>query len=217
MNNKPFDDIVSALLSMKRAIFNMITPSLRAVTVKLDMEKEIYTCRFFYDGFIDEKLFDLASCTATEASDCWFCDADYIRLDFPAPIPVNGVLAYLRKEPGISPPEIRLVSRDSRTIAKIYLSYAMQQGLLGRVVVSLRAVTVNVDEEKKTMHFYFYYDVLVTKELFILSKEAIDIAKKAFPGTFAVTEEIIFFPFPKRIPSVVGAPVYRRYEPNHDD
>ncbi len=214
MNKKPFDDIVSALLSMKRAIFEMITPSLRAVTVNLDMEKEIYTCYFFYDGPIDDNLFDLASCTAAEASDAWFCDAHYIQLDFPFPIPVNGALAYLRKEPGVSPPEVRLLPRDSRTLAKIYLSYAMQQGLLGRVIPSLRAVTVNVDEEKKVMHFYFYYDEIVNEELLRLSREAIHIAKKAFSEGFTVVEEIVFFPFPKRIPSVGGAPVYHRHEVN---
>lgn len=212
MNRKPFEDIVSALLSMKRAIYEMIAPSLRAVTVDLDMEKEVYICRFFYDGPIDDDLFDLASCTATEASDCWFCDAHYIRLDGPAPIPVNGALAYLRKEKGVSPPQIRLLPRSQRTIAKIHLSYAMQQGLLGRVVPSLRAVTVNVEEEINGMRFYFYYDEIVTEELRTLSKEAIDIAKKAFPETFFSIEEIVFFPFPKRIPSVGGAPVYHRYE-----
>lgn len=50
MDNKPFNNIVSALLSMKSALGGMITSSLRAVTVNLDMEKEIYICRFFYDG-----------------------------------------------------------------------------------------------------------------------------------------------------------------------
>lgn len=52
---------------------------------------------------IDDALFDLASCAATEASDCWFCDVNYIRLDLPSPIPINGFLAYLRKEPGVLP------------------------------------------------------------------------------------------------------------------
>ena len=202
---------------MKSALGCTVTPSLRAVTVNLDMEREIYICYFFYDGPITEKLLDLASCSATEASDCWSCDEHYIQVDFPTPVPVNGALAYLRKEPGISPPEVSLLPRPSIAIGKAYLSYAMQQGLLGRVVPSLRMVTVDADEKQQSMHFYFYYDEEITEELLNLSKEAIAIAKKALPETFTSKEEVVFFPYPKRIPTVGGYGVYSRQEENYEE
>ena len=176
------------------------------------METELYICRFFYDGHVDDYLFEMASCTACEASNCWFCDWSCVRLDFPAIIPVNGFLAYLRKEPCMPPPEVLLLPRCSIIIEVAYLSYAMQQALLGRVVPSLRMVVVNVNEEKKMLYFYFYYDEKITEELLALSKEAIEIAKKAFSETFTSVEEIVFFPFPKRTPSIDGIGVYYRAE-----
>ena len=214
MTNKEFEGIVVALLSMRTALTTNVTPSLRAVTVNLNMETELYTCRFFYDGPIDDYLFEMASCTACEASD-WFCDWRCIQLDFPAIIPVNGALAYLRKEPGMSPPKVQLLPRLPRIVEDVYLSYAMQQALLGRVVPALRSVAINVNEEKKTLYFYFYYDEEVTEELLALSKEAIVNAKKAFSDTFTSVEEIVFFPFPKRIPSIGGIEVYCRAESFH--
>ena len=93
----------------------------------------------------------------------------------------------------------------------------MQQGLLGRVLPSLRAVKVVANEEKGTLRFCFYYDEEITEELKTLSEEAIAVAKKAFPETFHSTEEIVFFPYPKKIPCVGGRGVYARNEPACDD
>ena len=216
MRNIIFEDMLGALLSMRTALTTIVTPPLRAVTVNLDLEKEIYICHFFYDGPLDDYLSNLASCAACEASKCWSCEGSCVQLDFPAPIPINGALAYLRKELGIAPPEIQLLPRCSIIIEDAYLSYAMQQALLGRVVPSLRAVAINVNEEKEILYFYFYYDEDVTEELLTLSKEAIAICKKVFPETFTSIEEIVFFPFPKRIPSVGGIRVYYRAESFHE-
>lgn len=216
MENKSFENIIVALLHMRTALTTHVTPSLRAVTVDLDREKEVYICRFFYDGPINEYQLEFSSIAVAEACSDWACDADFLQLDFPAPIPINGALAYLRKEPGESPPEVQLLPRFPRIVEDVYLSYAMQQALLGRVVPALRAVAVNVNEEKETLYFYFYYDEEVTEELLVLSKEAITIAKKAFPKTFISMEEIVFSPFPKRIPSVGGIRVYYRAEPFHE-
>lgn len=47
MTSKPFNNIVSALLSMRTALTTHVNPSLRAVTVNLDMENELYICHFF--------------------------------------------------------------------------------------------------------------------------------------------------------------------------
>lgn len=216
MSRKPFEDMLDVLLSMRTALTTHVTPSLRAVTVNLDMENELYICHFFYDGPIGEYQLDLASCAACEASNCWFCDRHFLRLDFPAPIPMTGVLAYLRKEPGMIPPEIQLLPRLPMIFKDVYLSYVMQQALLGRIVPALRAVVININEEKETMYFYFYYDEEVTEDLLFLSKEAIAIAKKAFSETFISIEEIVFFPFPKRMPSVDGIRVYYRAESFHE-
>lgn len=112
----------------------------------------------------------------------------------------------------MSPPKVQLLPRFPRIVEDVYLSYAMQQALLGRVVPSLRKVVVNVNEGKEMLYFYFYYDEKVTEEVLTLSKEAIAIAKKAFPETFRSVEEIVFSPFPKRTPSIEGIGVYYRAE-----
>ncbi len=215
MKNIIFENILGALLSMRTALTTHVTPPLRAVTVNLDLKKEIYICHFFYDGPLDDYLSNLVSCAACEASKCWSCEGSCVQLDFPAPIPINGALAYLRKEPGVSPPKVQLLPRFPRLVEDAYLSYAMQQALLGRVVPALRAVVVDVNEKKETLYFYFYYDEEVTEEMLLLSKEAIANAKKAFPDTFTSVEEIVFFPFPKRMPTVEGTRVYYRAESFH--
>jgi hypothetical protein len=211
--DKVFEDIIDALLAMKTGLAEAVTPSLRAVTVNLDIDREIFICNFFYDGPIDDYLFDLASCAASEASNCWYLDAHYIQLDFPSPIPVNGNLAYLRKEPEKLPPQVSLLPRSPTTIAIAHLTYATQQGLLGRVMPSLRYVSICVNEEKKILSFFFYYDEKITEELLQLSKETVHVAKQAFPDSFCATESTIFYPFPKRIPSIIDScGVYARNE-----
>jgi hypothetical protein len=95
-------DLDYALLSVQCALLNVITPQLRAVTVALDIENQIFYMSFFYDGEASEELTELWNCAVTEASahlgpDC-FSKQQIVRLDYPNKIPIRGKLAYLRKE-----------------------------------------------------------------------------------------------------------------------
>jgi len=199
MTNKTFETIYEALAGMRVGLTGAVAPSLRAVAVDLNIEEEIYIAYFFYDGPIDDYLYDLVGCIIAEASDNWVSEDACLQLDYPAPIPHKGTLAYLRKEPGMDPPNIRFLPKPSRAITISYLAYAMQQGLLGRVISSLREVDVYVDDEKKLMKFSFFYDEEITEEILVLSKEAIETAKKAFIEPYQFIEEILFYPFPARI------------------
>lgn len=100
MENK-FSEISKVLLSMQRALLGSVMPSLRAVVVNIDIENKLLFFSFFYDGTIDDELFDLASIACTEASGNFpeYHVKDVIeRLDYPQKIPAQGHYAYLRKE-----------------------------------------------------------------------------------------------------------------------
>jgi hypothetical protein len=99
-NNKI--DIAYALLSVQRALLGEITPNLRAVVINLDAPNESGIIYFYYDGGISDKDFDIASCAITEITAAFpagYPFEEHIeRLDAPAEIPIQGSLAYLRKE-----------------------------------------------------------------------------------------------------------------------
>ena len=232
MTTTPFKNMLGALLEMSGGLQGRIDPSLRAVVVDLDMDRERYVCYFYYDGPIDEYKRELVSCAATEAATYWFADEHYIQLDYPAPIPVLGMLAYLRKEVGFHPPIIKRLPRNSKTLPESYLAYALQEGLLGRVIPSLRCVVVRIDEKRKRMGFFFYYDEEITEEIRKMSQEAIAIAKTAFSSDYTSVENIEFLPFPqdlsrnfpleKEDPTSISVPndgiklVYERNEHRYD-
>lgn len=113
MRNKTFNNMFHALLSMKRGLLSQVHSSLRAVTVDLDLDQEIYICCFYYDATVDDRLFDLASCASCEACEDWVCDQQILQWDFPKPIPSCGSLAYLRKEPGSSPTKQGFLARNT--------------------------------------------------------------------------------------------------------
>lgn len=212
MSTTPFSSMSSGLIWMNSALLDRITPFLRAVTVKLFFEDKVYQCYFFYDGPIDDELFDLASCAAAEASDSWFCDDHILQVNFPSQIPLNGFLAYLRKEPDLNPPKIELLPRSINALDEAYLSYTLQQGLLGRVIPSLRCVLIDIQKEFKSMWFYFFYDEKITEELKVLVQEAVGIAAAGFPSDYKSLITIEFVPYPQPIPNVGIRYVYKRKE-----
>jgi hypothetical protein len=212
MPSPPFDDKLAALLSMKRALLGSVAPSLRAVTVDIDFEDEIYGSYFYYDGPIDDELFELVNCAETEASDCWYSDSHILQLDYPKQIPIKGSLAYLRKEPNMIIPQVELLPRSEKCLAESYLCYTLQQGLLGRVIPSLRFILIDASDQEKYLKFFLYYDEKITEEIKTLTSEAISIAKKGFSKDFQSTEVIQYLPYPEPAPDVGQSYVYRRYE-----
>lgn len=105
-----------------------------------------------------------------------------------------------------------LLPRPLICIPQAYLCYTLQQGLLGRVVPSLRDVVIDANEQEEKLYFYFYYDEEITEELITLSKEAIAIAKAPFPSTFSCIEEIVYCPSPSPCPDKGHSVVYERDE-----
>lgn len=91
------------LLQIQGALTTHVSSSLRAVTVDFNEVESMLILHFFYDGEINNKLFDLASCASAEMDPGFFDytinDEITVRLDYPQKIPVQGRLIYLRKEP----------------------------------------------------------------------------------------------------------------------
>ena len=79
-----------------------VTQNLRAVIIDLHIESKSGKICFYYDGEISEADFDVASCAITEITAAFpigYSFEEHIaRLDAPTKIPVQGRVAYLRKE-----------------------------------------------------------------------------------------------------------------------
>ena len=94
--------ILNVLGSVQRALLGNVTPNLRAVDVLIKDEKNLELI-FYYDKEMSKNEEELPSLTETEvASD--FPEPDYhvtgvVKvLSYPARVPQDGFLAYLRHE-----------------------------------------------------------------------------------------------------------------------
>ena len=173
-------------------------------------------------GEISEELFDIASSASAEVepepgTGYYTWNNDFVvQYNYPKPIPFQGGLAYLRKERDMPLPTFHFLPRET-CIPESYLAYTTQQGLLGRVIPSLRAVIVGVNEETKTLEFYFFYNEPVTEEMRQLSLEAIRVAAQAFSAeykeVYRVQTSIECLPWPARITGVGQRYVFERMEP----
>jgi hypothetical protein len=95
--------INNAAWNAMRALWDEVTPQLRAVTVELCDRTKTYTMCIYYEGDASETQIDLWDCVICEA-DCDFSliykiEQSISRIDYPTPIPQTGRLVYLRKEP----------------------------------------------------------------------------------------------------------------------
>jgi hypothetical protein len=95
--------INNAAWNAMRALWDEVTPQLRAATVDLCDKTRTYSMCIYYEGNASETQLDLWDCVICEA-DCDFgFDYDFknsiTRIDYPNPIPRAGRLVYLRKEP----------------------------------------------------------------------------------------------------------------------
>lgn len=84
-------------------------------------------------------------------------------------------------------------------------------GLGDAVNPSLRAVTVDIDEKNEILFFFFFYDGLITSELFEFATVAIAEAGVTL-SDFTAEAQIIRLDFPEEIP-LRGKVAYYRYEP----
>ena len=160
--------ITEVLLATQSALLNVIKPALRAVVVNLDTENDIFFIRFYHHGEISEETLDLWQCACTEAS-CHLIisqiDEEIIRLDYPSEIPLDGHLAYLRKEPNISQEILKL--KNSFVLPykeeKCFLgnvNRAMQNALLGQANPNIREIAINNDENCIYVHFYYEGEII---------------------------------------------------------
>jgi hypothetical protein len=194
--------IYELLFELQQVLLNSIAPQLRAVAVDVDTKKNELFFFFFYDGEVSDELFELASIAVTEVEmypSQYFRYQHIIRLDFPEKIPIQGRLAFLRKEPNL--PEYKKESRTfllKQTSPIIVLLLDMQEALLGKITPDLRYVTVGVDLEQKQLKFYFIYDGEISEEDHLLATLAIQEASVSFPG-YQVDSHIERNDFPNKM------------------
>lgn len=183
-------DINYLLLSTQSALGDAIVPELRAVTIDFDEIKHEIILHFYYDCEVTDKLFDLASCASAEIDVNpeypFFCTLNEdiaISLPYPQPIPDQGYLVYLRKEP-ILPKFTKkinavLLQNEIRIVA---LQLLMQDALLGKVTPTLRIVTIDVNTDEKGLFFYFEYDCPISEDDRNLANSAVQEASASFRG-----------------------------------
>lgn len=91
---------IEVRLSLQRALLGQITPNIRFI-ILLFVQNEV-KINFYFDGLIQDKDYERASCVETEVM------ADYdastnisvecVRLDFPAVPDIDGIWVYQRCE-----------------------------------------------------------------------------------------------------------------------
>ncbi len=164
-----YESLEYSLLSTQRALFDVVTPELRAVVINVDTNRRIFFIYFYCDGKASEKMIDLWQCATTEAtadSNYWV-DDHIVRLDCPKEIPLkNGVFAYLRKEPKLQLNCKKKLTYEKFSVGNVQL--AAQQALLGVVTPELRAVVVDVEEKQKLLYVRFYRHGEISNEIKML-------------------------------------------------
>lgn len=194
------EDYLGLSLSIQRALFDAVTPSLRAVFACF--EGKTLHLYFFYDGEISEKDRDLAQCAGTEIItdfEEYMLENSIIRLDAPEKISCKGRLFYSRYE-----------SESKDAIAEDYraLSLSIQRALLGAVTSPLREVFASF--EGKTIHLYFFYHGEISEKERDLAECAGTEVVSDFPE-YMIENSITRLDAPEKI-SCKGRAVYSRYE-----
>jgi len=201
------------LLSAQTALLGHVIPSLRAVTI--DFGEKILNLRFFYDAEVTEELFDLASVTAAELELDPNSSFQYekmnediaIHLNYPKPIPVQGKLIYLRKEEAKTIPSRSSISNEGLRPINVF-RLAMQEALLARVTPNLTKIIVDLDEDKKILHFYFFYHAQTTSEDITLCTSIIQDVQHYF-SDFKIDKQVCRMNNCESV-SVKGCTVYSR-------
>ncbi len=177
--------LVDFFLSIERALPVHVIPSLRAITLKVDLIKEQACVSFFFDEKITPELFDLASHIFTESSaDIVLPWTQYsfetIELRAPKPCPIDGYLLYHRYEPAfLAPDQSSLIIPYARV--PYYNRLVTQQLLLGSVTPALKSIITHYDIAQKKVLISFEYDRKLSPLLKNLIAQVMQRAKKFFP------------------------------------
>jgi len=165
------------------------------------------TLHFFYDGEIDDLLFDLASTVSAEIElgpdfhSSYEMNSDLaISLKCPEKIPIQGDLVYLRNEPNWEQyigEEKGFVMNKKHPFSTLRLH--IQRALLGKVKPNLRAVGIDFSADEKKVFFYLTYHGEISDGDRDLSLSMIREAIVAFPG-YDIDQSIkrVDFPAPER-------------------
>jgi len=206
------------LLSAQRALLGEIMPELRAVSVNYNNQNKILVVNFYYDCTITDAIYDLSSCIITEISADFSpdqlssIDENILEWRYPQKIPENGVFVYFREEADLQKLKMEETSLSSHeTIPIAALLLATQKALLGKVTPQLRQLSVDLDESKKLLFFYFFYDGEISQlETALASRVSIE-AQATFPD-FQIEKRIVQLDHPEKIPSVGKRIAYMRKE-----
>jgi len=210
-------DLIYTLLSVQRALLGHVSPLLRAVTVDFIENLEMLDLHFFYHGEIDDELFDLASCTCVEADPGTFpyiINEDIVvRVDYPKVIPITGRLVYLRHEPISFEFQQKSVIEyvNIPILPESFLLLLLQEALLGKVTSNMRRINVEIEEENKTLGFYFIFDGAISTQDKELADSAMTEAAKPFHG-YHINKYIKRIDFPEPITKCGKRAAYARNE-----
>lgn len=213
-NDKSYPiDYLNMMFLMNRALWGEVSLALRAVSIKWDQE-EIHLF-FYYDGEISENDHESAECVGTEIISDFpehHLEMDIIQLDYPKPIPYEGVLVYLRREKKCCV-SIHCHNKIPEANTRIHIIITTILALQGEIPPSLRAVRISWTDTE--IHLYFYYDKEINEDDSRSYKSVIDKMTSHFPS-YKLKSDIIRCDYPKQIPQEVGETIYWRRENNNE-
>jgi hypothetical protein len=103
MKKEDAELVASLKLSINRALWGEVIPSLREVVLKWQPEDDIARILFYHDGEINDAIEDHYSCIHTEVEADFVTepriDFKILRCDYPNPLPKEKYVIFLRKEP----------------------------------------------------------------------------------------------------------------------
>jgi Bacterial toxin 50 len=107
MNDEDIELLTSLKLSINRALWGAVIPSLRKVSLKWEPGDETAYILFYHDGEINDAIEENYSCIHTEVqADFVFdpkIDFEVMRCDYPERLPQVNYTIYARKEPFVDP------------------------------------------------------------------------------------------------------------------
>lgn len=110
MEKKDLDILIGLELSIGRALWGAVIPSLRKVVLRWKPGDKTAWILFYHDGEINDAIEDNYSCVHTEVDADFLVDPridfEVIRCDYPNPISIRQdeeYIIYARKEPFVDP------------------------------------------------------------------------------------------------------------------